>query len=374
MGRDLPLGRIAGIRVGMNWTVLLIAGLYTTILANNRFPNEQPGLSNTAYWAAGIAGALLFFLSLLAHEVGHALVARHEGIGVRGISLWLLGGVARLESSPTTPGAELRIAAVGPATSAACGVVFLMLRHVLAGQGGAGLASHMFGWLGLINLLLAVFNMIPASPLDGGRVLSALLWMRWGSAPRATVAAARVGQALGAVMLGLGFIEMQRGGDYGLWLLVVGGYILFSSQRELRSAPLIAALDGVRVRDGMLPGPPVAAGAMTVDAFLRTLSPATVHQAYPVLGPDGRVNGMLTADSIRAVAPERWAALRVSELAFPLDRITMVSPDEPLLNACQKLEGAMSDEALVVDAEGQVMGTMGTDAVHFALERRRTGV
>ncbi|MCU1454581.1 MAG: peptidase [Acidimicrobiales bacterium] len=358
----------------MDWTVLLVAALYTSILATNRFPIEQPGLSSGAYWIAGVAGALLFFLSLLAHEVGHALVARFEGIGVRGISLWLLGGVARLESSPTTPGAELRIAAIGPATSAACGVFFLLLSHVLPPHGTAGLAGNVFGWIGFLNLLLAGFNMIPAAPLDGGRVLSALLWMHWGSAPRATVAAARVGQVGGAAMLVFGFADMRRGGGYGLWLLVVGAYILFSAQRELRSAPLMAALDGVAVRDGMLAGPPTALGSSSIDAFLRTLSPTTVHQSYPVLGPDGSVTGMLTADSIRAVPPGHWAGLLVSELAFPLDRITLVSPDEPLLGACQKLDGTIGNEALVVDAAGQVLGTVGPDAVQLALQRRNVPV
>ena len=224
MGRELPLGRIAGIRIGMDWSVPIIALLYTWILATDRFPYEQPGLSDTAYWLAGIAGALLFFASLLAHEVGHAVVARREGIGVHRISLWLLGGLTHLESNAETPKAEIRIAAIGPLTSAAVGVLCIGVDWLVADTGTAGLLGHVFAWVGFLNLLLAAFNMIPASPLDGGKVLAGIIWSRTGSATGATVTAARVGMVAGAAMATYGIFNLD-GGGFGFWLVIVGVFI-----------------------------------------------------------------------------------------------------------------------------------------------------
>ena len=198
MGRDIPLGRIFGVKVGMDVSVVLIAVIYTVILATNRLPIESPGHGDGVYWLAGALGALLFFASLLVHEIGHALVARDEGIGVQGISLWPLGGVARLESSPTTPRSEFRIAVVGPLASAATGAALLVTAYLLPDAGLAGLLGNLLGWLGVLNLILAVFNMLPASPLDGGTVLSALVWWRTGSQATGMRWAARAGLAAGA--------------------------------------------------------------------------------------------------------------------------------------------------------------------------------
>ena len=168
MGRELPLGRIAGIRIGMDWSVPIIAVLYTWILATNRFPYEQPGLSDTAYWLAGIAGALLFFASLLAHEIGHALVARHEGIGVHRIALWLLGGLTHLESNAETPRSEIRIAAIGPITSrrSACSASASTQRF--ARTGTAGLVGRMFSsGYGFRSACCWPLQHDPGLPLDG---------------------------------------------------------------------------------------------------------------------------------------------------------------------------------------------------------------
>ena len=363
MGRDIPLGRIAGIKIGFSWTVVLVAGFYTISLATSRFPIEFPGLSTSDYWLAGVLGALLFFASLLAHELGHALVARREGVGVQGISLWLLGGMAKLESNPETAAAELRIAVVGPFTSAACGGLFFVLHQLFAGAGLVGLAGTVFGWLAFINVLLAVFNMIPAAPLDGGRVLSALLWMRSGDPVAASMTAARVGQVVGGGMIALGVVQINGAGDYGIGLLLVGFFIFSAAGAELRSAPVRAALDGIDVRQAMAADPPMAADWMSVDDFLRTLPAGTTHRAYPVQAFDGRVTGLLTADSIRSVPAEHWAGLKVNELAFPIDRIGVVRADEPLLDALSRSRPTATSMLLVVGDDGRVVGVVDPDTV-----------
>lgn len=367
VGRDIPLGKIAGIRVGFSWSVILIAGLYTVTLATNRFPSKQPGLAESQYWVAGVVGALLFFASLLAHEMGHALVARREGLSVTGISLWLFGGLTRFESNPETAGAELRIGAIGPLTTAACGGLFFVLSRVLDGTGSVGLAGTMFGWLAFVNLLLAVINMIPAVPLDGGHVLSALIWMKGGNRQRASLTAARVGQVVGIGLLAVGFVQLRQSGDYAIVLMFIGFFIVSGAAAEIRSAPVRAAMDGVVTRDVMAGDPPMASDWMTVDAFLRQLPPGTTQRAYPVQASDGRITGLLTADSILAVPRDQWASLRVSELAFPIDRVAVALADEPILVALQRNSAGATTYLLVVGPDGRMVGVVDADTLHDTL-------
>ncbi len=373
MGRDIPLGRLFGVKVGMNVTVLFVAGLYTWILADSAFPREVPGLTSTAYWVAGASGALLFFLSLLVHEFGHALVAKDEGIGVRGISLWLLGGVARLESSPQTPRAEFRIAVVGPLASAACGALLLSIAYVLPDHGHWDLAGHVCAWLGVLNLLLAAFNILPAAPLDGGTVLSAIVWWRTGDQSAGMRWAARSGVLVGGALLYYGFGELRSddSGNMGIWILMVGGFIAVNAWQQLRAAPLLQLLDGTTAGQAMYRDPPVGSASMSVADLLRSLPRDTHHQAYPITGDHGRVTSLLTAGAIRAVPQERWEHLRVSDLAFPLDRITVVRADEPLMSAVQKIDGGEIRTGIVVDTAGRVTGTLDAAALYQAAEQRR---
>ncbi|MCB0976519.1 MAG: site-2 protease family protein [Acidimicrobiales bacterium] len=374
MGRDIPLGRIAGIKVTMDVTVLLLAAFYTVALAVNRFPIESPGHSDTTYWIAGVGGALLFFLSLLVHELGHALVARDEGIGVRGISLWLLGGVAKLESSPTTARSEFRIAVVGPLSSLACGIVLLCGAYALPDFGTAALVGNLFALLGRINLLLAAFNLIPAAPLDGGTVLSSMIWKRTGSQATGMKWAAWAGIVVGASMIWWGWGWVSDGDTAAIngWsLILVGAFILFAAFRSLKAQPLVALLDGVTVAEGMVLHPPVARTFDSVGTFLRSLDPSETAQAYPVIDDRGHASGLLTASAIRATDSNLWEKLPVQALAFPLDRVTVVRSDEPLLPAAQRVDGGDIRDGLVVSPDGEVIGTIDSRSVYRVAERRR---
>lgn len=377
MGRNIPLGRIAGIKISMDLTVLLLAAFYTFTLAQNRFPSEAPDLSSTAYWVAGVAGALLFFVSLLVHEMGHALVAKDEGIGVRGVSLWLLGGMARLESAPTSARSEFRIAVVGPLASAACGIVFLCTAYVLPEHGQYGLAGNVFALLGRINLLLAVFNLLPAAPLDGGTVLASAIWKRTGSQAKGMKWSAIVGLAVGAALIfgGARMATSDGATEVNGWSLVfVGAFIGYAAFRSMQAQPLYAVLDGAVVADAMEPRPPVARGTVTVGDFLRSLGPEVTAQAYPVVDTRGQVTGLLTADAIRAAGPDQWDRLQVDHLAFGLDKITVVSTTDALLPAVQRIDGGDVRDGLVVGPDGTVAGIIDARALYRVAEQRRAAL
>jgi Zn-dependent protease len=382
MGKDIPLGRIAGIKVGMNPTVLLLAGLYAWTLAAERIGSDhtgllraaQPGHIGRTYWIAGALGALLIFVSLLVHEVGHALVARDEGIGVRSMGLTMLGGVTRMESSPETAGAEFRVSVVGPLGSAAFGVALLCIAYVTPDTGVGGLSGEVLAWAGRLNLLLAAFNLIPATPLDGGKVLSSILWHRTGSQATAMTWSARAGIAVGGGLVGFGLWQLRRGAELGLWLAIVGGFILLSAIREHQVAPLYGALSEVTVAETMSPAPPAAAEWSTIADFLRMTNPGPDQQAFPVVGADGRITGLLTAHAIRAVPPHQWESLQVGSLAFPVSRLTRLSPGEAVLPAVQKIEAGDVRIGIVTDAEGRVVGTLDNRVVNQVADRRRAGL
>lgn len=374
MGFRIPLGRIFGIRVDTDPTVPVLAAIYTIALAGGRFPIRHPDLPTAVHWIAGIGGALLFLVSLLIHELAHALVARDEGIGVHGISLWFLGGMARLESSPETAAAEFRIAVVGPLSSAAWGVTLLCGSYLLGDTGVAGITADLFRLLGFVNLLLAGFNLIPAAPLDGGTVLSALVWRRTGSRVKGMRITALIGLAAGAILAWRGIL-MVREGDTGAingWMFViVGGFIAMAAFRTLRAAPLFELLEGVRIADSMEPLPPLAPGSRTVGEFVRSLPADDESPAFPVTDDHGLLAGLLTVEAIRAVDPSVRDHLRVTDLAFGLDRLTIVNTDTPVLTAVQRLEGGDLPQGVVVDPAGAVVGLITPRTLHRTVERRR---
>ncbi len=215
MKQSIRLGRIGGVPVGVHWSVAAIFALVTWQLATTVFPDAYGLGGRPVYWVAGAVTAALFFVSLLAHEGAHAVVARHHGVGVRSITLWLFGGVAQLEGEAPHPRADFAIAAVGPGTSVALAGVFAAAQALLEQAGAHGLVVGVSSWLWQINLLLAGFNLIPAAPLDGGRILRAGLWKVTGNRVRAAVLAARAGSGFGIVLIGLGLVEFATGSPFG---------------------------------------------------------------------------------------------------------------------------------------------------------------
>ncbi len=231
MRGSMRLGTIAGIEVGIHWTIALIATLITASLAGTILPAAAAGYTGGAYLVAGLATAGLFLASIVAHELGHSIVAENNGIRVKGITLFALGGVAVLDSEPESPGVAARIALAGPAVSLVIGVASFAAGTALGFSGGPALAAAALGWLGIVNLVLAVFNMLPALPLDGGRVLQAALWRRSGDRHRATINAATIGRYLGWGLVGLGVWQFTAGAA-GLWTVFIGLFVITTARAE----------------------------------------------------------------------------------------------------------------------------------------------
>jgi Zn-dependent protease len=355
MTASLRFGRIAGIPVGASWSALLIAALIAWSLAGRLLPAQVPGLDPAAYWLAGAVGAGLFLGSLLAHEIGHALVARRAGLRVRGITLWLLGGVAQLEDEPATPGDELRVAIVGPAVSLALAVGFGLAALALSAVGGPAVAVAITAWLAVGNTALALFNLLPAAPLDGGRVLRGLLWRRHGSRVRAAVTATRAGVWVGFGLVAYGLLGAFGGWGIGtLWTALVGWFLVTAARQERDQAVLRADLGGLRAGQVMTPAPAASPAWFTVDAFLRNYVEPWQAAALPLRTFDGQPAGVVTAAALYAVPADRRHIVRAGDVAIPMASLPVVGPDQPVADVAARLTGGATVAAVV--AGGQLVG------------------
>ncbi|MGW9194634.1 site-2 protease family protein [Micromonospora chersina] len=368
MRASFRLGRIAGVPVGVNWSVLVIFLLIAWALSASQFPRAYPGHSAVAYVAAGLAAAVVFFLGLLAHEVAHAVVAKRNGIDVEGITLWLFGGVSELKGEARDPGAELRIAGVGPLVSLIIGVFFGVIAALLALAGAHGLLLGALSWLAGINVLLAIFNVLPAAPLDGGRLLRAAVWKATGDRTKASVVAARAGWVLGALLIGLGLWQFLAGsGVGGLWLALIGWFLIGAAGMEERQARMGSALRGIRVAEVMTPQPQTASGEMTVADFVDHYLFAYRHSALP-LTEEGRPVGLVTLDRVRGIPADRRASTTLAEVSCRADDLVLANPDEQLTDLLPRLSQCADGRALVV-TDQRLVGIVSPSDISRAVQR-----
>ena len=356
MRQGIRLGRVAGIQVGANWTVAVILVLIGWLLAGSVLPGAAPHLSIAVYWTVGGAAAALFLASLLAHELWHALVARHNGLKVRAITLWMLGGFTELEGEPSDAGADLRIAVAGPAVSAAAAGVFLGMAQAVGYAGGPAVVTAALVWLAVMNGLLAVFNMLPGAPLDGGRVLRAVLWRHYHDRRRAEIAAARAGQFLGAGIIGLGVAELLLWAAWGgLWLMLIGWFLITAAGAERRAATTASMLDGVPVADVMTPDPQVAQGWLTVQDFIERVAARSRQDAFPVVDWAGTLVGVVVTGLLARIPSARRAELRLDQVALAVPSLYLAAPTDPAapLLARRPLGGQV---LAVVLADGRIAG------------------
>lgn len=376
MRATLRLGRIAGVPVGVHWSVLGVVALLVVGLSI-RLPAIVAGYSGSAYLAAAVVAAVLFVLSLLAHEMAHAVVARRNHVEVEGVTLWLLGGVARLRGEASTPGADFRISAVGPFTSVVVGAVFGAAAW-LANRAGIGpLTVEVLTYLAGINVVLAVFNLVPAAPLDGGRILRAAVWAWRGDRLTATVWAARAGRVFGFTLIALGLIGAVTGVG-GLWWVLLGFFVVTMASAEEQHARANTVLAGLRVRDVMTPHPETVDGDRTVAEFLADVFLLRRHSGFPLVDRAGRLQGLITLNRIRAVPIQARASTLLRDVACPPDEVPSAEPDEPLSVLLDRLHGCTDGRALVFE-QGELVGIVSPSdisraaALHGVGMRRPTG-
>jgi Zn-dependent protease len=354
--QDIRLGRVAGIPVGANWSVAAVLLLIAWLLGASYLPSANPGQPATLYWLAAAAGAVLFLASLLAHELSHAAVARRNGVQVRSITLWMLGGVAELDGDPPDAGADLRIALAGPATSAAAAGLFLGLAAGLHAVGAPAVAVATAEWLAVMNAVLAVFNMLPGAPLDGGRVLRAMLWRHYRDRLRAESAAARAGQVVGAGIIGAGLAELLGWRNPGgLWLILIGWFLISAASAERAAAAAAAALRGLRVADVMTDDPELGPAWGTVQDFIVRTAARSDQDAFPVVDPGGGLVGLVWTEQLARIPLDDRSTLRLGQVAVAVPAGYLATPDDPAgpLLTRRPLAGQV---VAVVLADGRVTG------------------
>ncbi|WP_107774730.1 site-2 protease family protein [Nocardioides sediminis] len=370
MRDEVRLGTVAGFPVALNWSVLVIVLLLAWGLAEGVLPETAAGHAAATYWAAGVVGALLLICSLLAHELAHAIVARRAGVEVEGLTLWVFGGVARLRGEPPTPRADFMIAVVGPATSLVLALVFGTASLLAAVAGLPDLLIGVAAWLAYVNVVLAVFNLVPGAPLDGGRILRAALWRRSGDRDKAGATATSVGQAVayGLVMLGLmAFLLGDAVG--GLWLIFIGWFLLTAARAEHAVSTAEHVLRGISVAEVMSTPVQVGDADLRVTDFIDRHVLSGRHSAYPVVDAGGAVVGLVTLARLRTLAPAQRGTTRARDVALPLEHLVTASPGEPLAGVLARLDRESGGRALVFD-QGRLVGIVTPVDVARALETR----
>jgi Zn-dependent protease/CBS domain-containing protein len=372
----IRLGRLLGIDIVADWSLLVIFALIALNLGAGVFPLWHPTWSPTLVWSVALLAAALFFASIVVHELAHALVARRNGIPVRRITLFVFGGMAHMEREPPSPKAEFLMAAVGPLVSLVLGIAAILAGSALAsdvmvryseepmlGMRALGPASTLLLWLGPINVLLGLFNLIPGFPLDGGRVLRALLWWSSGNLERATRWAAGVGRvfawalmAAGISMLfGLRVPLLGAGVVQGLWLLLIGWFLNNAARASYQQLLVRTAFEDLTVADMMRRHPQLVAPEVMVDELVRDYFMQSDQQAFPVVGIDGRLLGLVEMSQVRGVSRQAWSTTKVRDIMTPADQVEAVRPDEDAVHALHSLA---DHEQVPVVVEGRVAGVL----------------
>src|SRR6266567_9642697 len=350
---SIRLGRILGIEVGFNWSLIFIFAWITWLLATTILPTDASGYPPLLYWFIAALGAVLFYACLLAHELSHAVVARRNGVKVAGITLWLFGGVSRLEGEPTSARSEALIAGVGPLTSFAVAVVALAFFFLTS---WSDLVSTLFAYLAVSNLLLGVFNLVPAFPLDGGRLLGAFLWWRSGSRQRGVHNAVRVGRVFAYLMIAAGVLELFFGQvANGLWIAFIGWFLLSAAASEEAGSNIRALLRSVPVSAAMRSPVVTLPDWVTVERFLESVAPNHSFTTYPIHEPSGKLTGVVRlSELVRLPASDR-ANKHLIEVARPIADVPTTNPREDLSALIQRVGLSLEQRVLVFD-NGSLVG------------------
>ncbi|MEU9045703.1 MULTISPECIES: site-2 protease family protein [unclassified Kitasatospora] len=359
MHGSAPLGKIFGIPLRIHWSAPVLIVFLAIGLAGQTLPSWVPGHSSTAYGFAGLVGALLLTLSLLLHEAAHAVTARRAGIRVDDMTVFALGGVTRM-GRPPNPRLQFAVAGIGPLTSLALGGLSLAAGLGMLHTIHWAMPAAVLLWTGWTNLLLGVFNLLPAAPLDGGRILQAAVWWRGRDRERAERVAGRVGQGAGLLLSAAGWVELVYGSGAGIWLALIGLFMWSSATAEVRRAALVAALRGVRIKEAMTA--PVVTGSdwLTAERLLTDLASRTRHPMVPVVDFEGRPSGLVDLRRVAVIPSARRAEIRVRDVATPLGLCVVAAPDDDLVEV---LDRATAQPPILVLDDGRLVGIVTLDDI-----------
>lgn len=368
MRSQIKLGRIFGIEVGLHYSWFIIALLIVFSLSA-QFHATNTGWGDGLILTISLATAALFFVSLLLHELAHSLVATSNGLPVKEITLFALGGVSQIERNPTSAKLEFWMAFVGPLTSAVIGGICLLIVQVM-GAGAANVPGvAMLQWLGYINLMLAVFNLIPGYPLDGGRILRAAIWWKTGNQDGSTRAAARIGEVVAYIFIGLGIFRFFAGAGFGgLWIAFIGWFLLQAARESYLRVGLTHALEGVRVADVMSRDCVTVNGWLNLQTFVEQELLRSPHACF-LVAENGEVKGMVTPNEVRAVDRARWPYTTLSDVMAPIEGLRSVTPATTLASALDLMSRAGLNQLPVV-FQGHLEGILSRAQVADFLQTR----
>ncbi len=371
----IPIGKVFGISLRLHYSWFLIFALITWALAAEYFPTTYPTWSLSMKIGAGLLTSFLFFGSVLFHELCHSLVALREGIQIQSITLFFLGGVSQMTGEPKTAGDEFRMAAAGPFSSLILGGIFLGIFFALR---GTDTLSAQFGaavtyYLGFINLLLGVFNLIPGFPLDGGRVFRSILWWRSGNLRSATRIASNVGRGVGFLFI-FGGIYLAFTGNFfnGIWLALIGWFLESAAVGSYRQLLLQDMLKGHTASDVMSQDCMVVSPDITVEHLVNENILSSGRRCFPVV-KDDQTEGLITLNNVKIVPRDTWSTTSVREAMTPLSKVKSVSPNEDLNTVLQILAQNDINQVPVI-WENKVVGIVARDnIINFINSRNQLG-
>ena len=353
------IGKIFGIPVKLHYSWFIVFVLVAWSLAAQYFPSTYPAWDSTLSIAAGIITSLLFFGSVLAHELMHSVVAKSEGIPIQDITLFIFGGVSQMTEEPKKPEDEFRMAIAGPLTSLALGIIFLALWYFFKSLPQVVVAVAQ--WLGWINVSLAAFNLVPGFPLDGGRVLRSLLWWRSQNLKSATRAASTVGRVIGYLLIFAGIWIIFQGNWFnGVWLALIGWFLESAASGSYRQLALMEMLKGHKVTEVMTSDCSIVPPELTIEQLVHDNILTSGRRCFPVVPRGGNVQGLVTINEIRAVPRDQWLLRTTKEMMTPYSKLKTVTPDTDLSVVMQMLAEENINQVLVVK-DGTIVGMVARD-------------
>ncbi len=368
-GKGITFGRIWGITLRLNPSWFIIFVLITWALTGSYFPGQYPAWSLTGKIAAGVITSLLFFTSVLLHELMHSFVAQREGTEVKSITLFIFGGVSEISGEPKTANDEFWMAIAGPLTSLVLGGILMaawaVLRH---DTGGAGqFIAAVSYWLGLINLSLGAFNLIPGFPLDGGRVFRSILWGKSGDLRAATRTASLVGRLIAYIFIFIGiFLFFSGNWLNGVWLVIIGWFLDNAASGSYRQARLNDLLKGHKVSEAMLGDCVSVTPGVTADHIINEYALTKGQQWFPVMEGE-KLEGIVSFDSLRGVAKEARRDKTAAQIMTPLEQIKTVEPSDELSKVLSIMSEGSTDQVPVVQ-NGRMVGLVNRERLLFFID------